>query len=214
MAKTNSTPSFGPKDAHVHSSRLAGATAGLQAIKWETLEADQRERFLTQTWKEYTYLVNELMETSNDCVDKFQQYSRLHVRWRWTVIICTGVIALLNVGVSTSNSSSVNHSGASVQWLSVLASLFAVAVTILATLEGFTNAAERAQGYREAREIFIDICREFSSAWETYVDPLQQSAEACSNAAELHRRLITADREARSRFKDLTKDRKDRGGSQ
>lgn len=204
MANTASPPSFGPKTARAPVSRAASATAGLQPIKWEALDPEQRERFLTRTQEEYQYLVNELFQSSNDCVTKFQRYLRLHVRWRWTVIICTGVIALLNVGVS--------FAGAGLKWLSLVTSLFAVAVTVLATLEGFTNAAERAHAYRESREIFIDIGRDFAAGWETYVNPLEQSAEACSNAAELHRRLIAADSEVRSRFKDLTKDRKDQGG--
>lgn len=208
MAKTVSPPSSGPKSGRVHASRLPSATAGLEPIKWECLGSDQRERFLTRTQEEYTYLVNELFQTSNDCVDKFRQFSLRHVCWRWTVIICTGVIALLNVGVSFSTETNP------MRWLRVVTSLFAVTVTILATLEGFTNAAERAQAYRESRDIFVDIGREFAAAWETYVDPLQQSAEACSNAAELHRRLIAADSEVRSRFKDLTKGRKDRGGAE
>jgi hypothetical protein len=54
--------------------------------------------------------------------------------------------------------------------MSVVASVFAVTVTILATLEGFTNAAERAQGYRESREMFVDVSEEFISAWETMSD--------------------------------------------
>lgn len=195
---------FWSESARAPASRAPSATAGLQPIKWEALDPQQRERFLTRTQEEYQYLVNELFQTSNDCVTKFQRNLRLHVRWRWTVIICTGVIALLNVGVS--------FAGASVKWLSLVTSLFAVAVTVLATLEGFTNAAERAQAYRESREIFIDIGRDFAAGWETYVNPLEQSAEACSNAAELHHRLIAADSEVRSRFKDLTKDRKDQGG--
>jgi hypothetical protein len=206
MANTASPPSSAARGARGPASRAPSATAGLQPIKWEALDSEQRERFLTRTQEEYQYLVNELFQTSNDCVTKFQRYLRLHVRWRWTVIICTGVIALLNVGVSFASAHKTW------EWLSVVTSLFAVAVTVLATLEGFTNAAERAQAYRESREIFIDIGRDFAAGWETYVNPLEQSAEACSNAAELHRRLIAADSEVRSRFKDLTKDRKDQGG--
>ena len=96
--------------------------------------------------------------------------------------------------------------------MGVGASIFAVMVTIVATLEGFTNAAERAQGYRESREMFVDVRREFVAAWETYVLPLKDSPEACTNAAELHRRLIAADRELRARFKNLTMARQEHGG--
>jgi hypothetical protein len=46
-----------------------------------------------------------------------------------------------------------------------------------------------------------------------YVRPLKDSAEACSNAAELLRRLVAADRELRARFKNLTMARQERGGA-
>jgi len=172
---------------------------------------EERHNFLEKTSAIYMSLVKEIVRSSDQCVDKYEHFMGAHVRWRWIVIIGTGMIAVLNIIVGHVGSPKVLSN-----WtipLGAVASVFAVAVTILATLEGFTNAAERAQGYRESREMFVDISEEFIWAWETYVRPLKDSAEACSNAAELLRRLVAADRELRARFKNLTMARQERGGA-
>jgi hypothetical protein len=126
------------------------------------------------------------------------------------VIVGTGLIALLNILVT--HASAMGDKAPWGGWLSVVASVFAVLVTILATLEGFANSAERAQAYRESREMFVDVRREFAAAWDAYVEPLKDGPEACANAAELHKRLITADRELRARFKNLTMEQQKAGG--
>jgi hypothetical protein len=185
------------------------ATAGLQPIKWAERPVEERRKYLERTLTEYTGLVNELTDSSNSCLDKYEHFVKSHVVWRWAVILSTGTIALLNILVTHSSASPGSIWSAR---LSLGASAFAVCVTILATLEGFTNAAERAQGYRESREMFVDVSRDFAAAWETYVSPLQDSAEACANAWELHKRLIAADRELRARFKNLTMARQEHGG--
>lgn len=192
--------------------KLPSATAGLQPIHWASLTAAQQKTFVDGTYSEYAALITEIVESSNNCVDKFEKYMRAHVLWRWVVIISTGMIALLNILVA--------HAGTILPkpwWagsLSVTASVFAVLVTIVATLEGFTNSAERAQGYRESREMFVDVSRDFTAAWDNYVEPLRESPEACANAAELHRRLIAADHELRTRFKNLTMARQQHGGTE
>ncbi len=189
--------------------KLPSATAGLQPVPWASLTVEQRKSFISDTYKEYADLIQEIVESSNNCVDKYEKFIHAHVVWRWVVIISTGMIALLNIFVT--------HASASVpepSWgapLSLTASVFAVLVTIVATLEGFTNSAERAQGYRESREMFVDVSREFSAAWDNFVEPLRDGPEACANAAELHKRLIAADRELRTRFKNLTMARQDQG---
>ncbi|HEX8713828.1 MAG TPA: hypothetical protein VF730_18280 [Terracidiphilus sp.] len=192
--------------------RLQSATAGLQPIQWASLGVDQQKAFVAGTYSEYAALIGEIVQSSNNCVDKYEQYMRAHVVWRWIVIISTGVIALLNILVT--HSSAINPKPWWAGSLSVTASVFAVLVTIVATLEGFTNSAERAQGYRESREMFVDVSREFTAAWDNYVEPLKDGPEACANAAELHKRLIAADRELRARFKNLTMERQQHGGSE
>ena len=167
--------------------------------------------YLERTFAEYTKLINELIDSSNLCVDKYGFFVRAHAIWRWTVIISTGMIALLNIVVNRlylHESASVGRGA-----FGVVTSVFGVVVTILATLEGFTNAAERAQSYRQSREMFLDVSREYTAAWETYVGPLSDTAEACTNAAELYRRLIVADRELRSQFRELTMARQEHGGA-
>ena len=189
---------------------LPNATVGLQAIRWGELPPERRQEFIERTFADYQGLIREIVDTSNRCVSKYEQFMQMHTVWRWIVIVSTGTIALVNI-LATHLHSEVPPS----RWstgVGVGASIFAVMVTIVATLEGFTNAAERAQGYRESREMFVDVRREFVAAWETYVLPLKDSPEACTNAAELHRRLIAADRELRARFKNLTMARQEHGG--
>ncbi len=193
--------------------KLPSATVGLQPINWAELPVEQRREFLERTFAEYEGLIREIVGSSNRCVDKYEHFMRAHSVWRWIVIVSTGMIALVNILASyLSSPSSPSHQSQLGAHVSIAASVFAVMVTIVATLEGFTNAAERAQGYRESREMFVDVSREFAAAWETYVLPLRDGPEACANAAELHRRLIAADRELRARFKNLTMARQEHGG--
>jgi hypothetical protein len=192
--------------------KLPSATAGLQPIAWAALSLEQQKKFVDNTYSEYAALIGEIVTTSDHCVDKYEQFMRAHVRWRWAVIISTGFIALLNIMVT--HSSAINPKPWWAGSLSVTASVFAVLVTIVATLEGFTNSAERAQGYRESREMFVDVSREFTAAWDNFVEPLKDGPEACANAAELHKRLIAADRELRARFKNLTMARQQHGGTE
>ena len=67
------------------------------------------------------------------------------------------------------------------------------------------NARERAQAYRESRELFLDVAREFDRRWDIYVRPIGDHPEACLNASELYRQLVAKDRELRAKFKELTK---------
>lgn len=192
--------------------KLPSATAGLQPIEWSSLELAQQKAFVDNTYTEYAALIGEIVASSNNCVDRYEQYMHAHVVWRWVVIISTGVIALLNIVVA--HASAMKSPPPWGGPLSVSASAFAVLVTVVATLEGFTNSAERAQGYRESREMFVDVSRDFTAAWDNYVEPLRDSPEACANAAELHKRLIAADHELRTRFKNLTMARQQHGGTE
>ena len=78
-------------------------------------------------------------------------------------------------------------------------------VATLANLESFYNSAEKAQGYRESREFFLDAARDFDRKWDVYVRPFTDEAEACANAAELYRLLVAKDGELRAKFKELIK---------
>lgn len=191
--------------------KLPSATAGLQPVPWANLTVEQRKAFIEGTYAEYVALIKQIVDSSDNCVDKYEKFMHAHVVWRWIVIISTGMIALLNIFVTHASATTPEP-----WWggpLSLATSVFAVLVTIVATLEGFTNSAERGQVYRESREMFVDVSREFSAAWDNFVEPLKDGPEGCANAAELHKRLIAADRELRARFKNLTMARKDHGGT-
>ena len=84
---------------------------------------------------------------------------------------------------SNENHSPLNASGKS----RIVAAIAAAVLALLANLENFSNALERAQAYRESRELFLDAAREFERSWRMAVDPFYPDPEACVNAAELYR---------------------------
>jgi hypothetical protein len=87
----------------------------------------------------------------------------------------------------------------------VLAAVLAVVLTMLASLESFYNAAKKAQGYRESRELFLDVARDFDWRWNALVRPFVDTPQACVNAAELYRQLVAKDAEIRAKYEELTR---------
>jgi hypothetical protein len=92
--------------------------------------------------------------------------------------------------------------------LPMAAAVIAVILALLASLESFFNYAERAQAYRESRDLFLDAARDYDRLWDTYVRPFGGEPEACLNASELYRRIVISDRDLRGKFKELTKTEK------
>ena len=166
--------------------------------RWEAIPDRQAQL----TWVDdafHTYLT-EITEIANISVDRYTLHLNTHSRWRRTLIIGTGFVALMNV--LAANKDLVTWSR---QVLPILAAIVAVIVTVLANLESQANALETAQGYRETRELFLDTARDFDRLWNTHVIPLGDSPDACNNAFELYRQVVEKDKELRSKFKDLTK---------
>jgi hypothetical protein len=181
-----------------------GEDGGVQLIEitietWSQGKEENRQSHLQEIDQLYHDQLQELYELANLCVDKYEQLSSSHSRWRRTVIMGTGVVALFNVV-------------AAYKWnqdwqpvFAVGAALAAIMLSVLANLESSSNCLEQAQVYRESRELFLDVAREYDRLWNSYVIPLSDRAEACINADELYRRLINKDRELRGKLKDLTK---------
>jgi hypothetical protein len=167
---------------------------------WATISPEMRKEQLQGFNDRYHGVLDELYISANLCVDRYQAFSKAHTRWRWTLILGTGFIAIVNLLAA--------H-----KWVQertgglfpIAAAVLAVVLAILANLESFSNSLEKAQGYRESRELFLDVAREFDRRWDIYVRPLGDSAEACVNATELYRQIAVRDRELRAKFKELTK---------
>jgi len=168
--------------------------------RWSVITPQIRQRELGVFNDRFHELLNELYDSANLCVDLYQSFAKTHVYWRRTLIVGTGFVAIVNL--LAANDKVTSWSG---ETFSVVAAVLAVILAILANLESFYNAAEKAEGYRQSRELFLDAARDYDHRWDVYVRPLSDNAEACVNAAELYRQLVAKDSELRAKFKELTK---------
>jgi hypothetical protein len=167
---------------------------------WISIAAEVRIEQLKLLDQRYHQLLDEIYGSANLCVDRHQALSRSHTRWRRIVIIGMGTVAIVNI-LAAYKTSGKNY----FEYGSLAAAILAGVLAILANLESFLNARERAQAYRESRELFLDVAREYDRRWDIYVRPLGDHPEACLNASELYRQLVAKDRELRAKFKELTK---------
>lgn len=178
----------------------ASALIEIERGMWGSISQEIRVEQLRLLDERYHLLLNELYGSANLCVDRYQTFSKTHSNWRQAVIIGTGVVAVVNIVVANKGIAERLPDSAP-----LIPAVIAIIVAILANLESFFNALERAQAYRESRELFLDSSREFDRRWDIYVRPLGDNAEACLNASELYRQLVAKDRELRGKFKELTK---------
>jgi hypothetical protein len=171
----------------------------LETTNWENLSPDQRAAFLLEANSEFTERINELATSANLCVERYKEFSSKHRWWKSALILLSGIVAILNLLATTK---------ASAEWtyhpFPLLAAVAAVLLTIVANFDSFYNFGERAQVYREARELFVDARRQLAIDWDSSVRPLGDLPEACRNADEMYRRCIAIDRELRARFRKLT----------
>jgi len=167
---------------------------------WVSISTEVRIEQLSLLDQRYHQLLDEIYGSANLCVDRYQTFSQAYSLWRRIVIVGTGVVALVNIlaAYRISGHNLFEHG-------SLFAAILASVLAILVNLESFLNARERAQAYRESRELFLDVAREFDRRWDIYVRPIGDHPEACLNASELYRQLVAKDRELRAKFKELTK---------
>lgn len=180
--------------------------------RWMEIDSEARMKLLAEIGEHYHGYLQELYMTAELCVKQFQKSSSAHRRWRRILIIGTGVLAILNLLATKTGQSVADAFPVGLKWLSglvpflpMISAICAVILAILTNLESFYNWPERAQSFRESRELFLDANREFERVWAVYVRPQSDSPEAWSNAVELYKRLVAKDRELRSAFKELTR---------
>lgn len=172
----------------------------VELSRWSAISPQIRQQELGVYNARYHELLNELYDSANDCVDLYRSLTKNHTYWRRIMIIGTGVVAVVNL--LAANDKVTVWFGES---FSVAAAVLAVILAILANLESFYNAAEKAQGYRQTRELFLDAARDYDRRWDVYVRPFTDNPEACVNAAELYRQLVAKDSELRTKMSELTK---------
>jgi hypothetical protein len=89
--------------------------------------------------------------------------------------------------------------------LNAIAALYAGFLTVAGNVGNFLNSGEKAQGFRESRDLLLDLYREYCFKWFYYVDAYgSNSAMACFNAGRLYRQLVDTDRGLRQKLKQLT----------
>jgi hypothetical protein len=177
--------------------------AGLSVAVWDALTNEERRgliQILDGSYKEY---LENLYKTADLCVDKYNDFTKSHVRWRRIAIIGSAILACLNFMATSSRLANWEY-----RLIPIVAAIAALILALLANLETFSNSAEKAQTFRESRELFLDAAQEFDRVWTVHVIVLGDTLDAYANAAELYKRIIATDSELRSKFKEQTKDRK------
>src|SRR5262249_54659824 len=147
-------------------------------------------------------LLNDIYESANLCVARYNSFSKSHVWWRRIMIVGTGLLAVINLLAANKDVKEAIANKFSFNGLAVIAAAFAIVLAILANLESFGNFPEKAQAFRASRDLFLDVAREFDRRWDIYVLSFGGSPEACLNAAELYRQLVAKDRDLRTKFKE------------
>ena len=186
-------------EGHPNLADKATSLISVELDVWRVIASESRIEQLKALDGRYHSLLDELYDSANLCVQRFQGFSKAYTRWRHTIILGTGFVAIVNL--LAANKYIREH----IEGIAVIAAACAVILAILANLESFSNSLEKAQAYRESREMFLDVAREFDRRWDIYVRPLGDSPEACVNASELYRQVVVRDRDLRAKFKELSK---------
>lgn len=212
---TNSTNSK-QNNEKIQEKHIPEEISALRQVQYEdwcdpTRNQEERENFLNAIYKSYHNIIDEFYVSANKSAELFTQLSKKHKRWRWTIIIFTGFVVVVNLiaaYVVANFAKQGSDGGSSPAAWPLAAAIVAALLAILANLENFANPLERSQQFRESREIFLTAAREFEGRWKIYVVPYWPEAEACINAAELYPRLLTRDSELRAKLRELTVPRK------
>lgn len=170
-----------------------------------TTSQNDRKTYVDALQTSYNTILEEFINTADACVDQTNYLEKINQKWRRAVILGTGVVAIVNIVAANLVTNGNGLKDFFTAFFSVAAAVAAAVLTVLANLENFAGAQRRAQGFRQARERFLDASREYQQLWNTYVIPFYPRAEACMNAIALTRMLVEKDRELRDRLVELTK---------
>jgi hypothetical protein len=186
--------------------------ASLMGLVEPTLEelsrypADAIKNVFTQLDIKYKAILDEFLNTANAFVDDYTKFKIRHSRWRVSLILITGGLAVLNI-LAARKWDGATVFGASLGWandvLPGLAAIYASVLAIFTNVESYFNYADAKSNARLSRELFLDAYREYDTLWHTYVRPFGIRAPACYNAIILLRRLVAKDVEVRRKTKEV-----------
>jgi hypothetical protein len=175
----------------------------LQPIEadWAEQSPEVLEQNYQQAEADYFDIVDDYLAQANLATERYKESSNSHARWRFWMIVATGVLAVLNTFAALKL---IGDSKTLSIWLSAAAAVYAVILTIAGNIEGFRNRGEKAAGFRESRDLLLDKYREYYFKWFYYVESYGKGPRASINAARLYRELVVADQELRQKLKQLT----------
>lgn len=173
---------------------------------WKGSTREVRVAYYNQIDILYRAILNEFLAESNSCVERVEEAKRSYTRWRLTLIITTGGLAIVNLLAAYASTTTDGNT----TWdflktsLPLFAAVYAAVLAIATNLESFYNFPVKAQAYRESRDLFLDAYREFELLWQLRVRPFYPRPETCVNAAEVYLALVQRDRDLRRKLKELT----------
>ena len=175
------------------------------AEDWKNQEPEVIAQYYKQTEVDFFGIVNDYMSQANSATNLYRRSSLSHRRWRFWIIIATGMLAAINVCAALELLKIPLWKETSLSAiLSGVAALYAAGLTVAGNVENFFNRGEQAAGFRETRDLLLNRYREYSSKWLYYVEAYGKTPTACINAGQLYRQLVESDQELRQKIKQLT----------
>jgi hypothetical protein len=167
--------------------------------EWHKQSPETLNRNYKQAQADYFDIVSDYLDQANLATERYKNFSKSHARWRFWVIFATGTLAIINT-IAALRAVPAGYA----QAFSALAAIYAVALTLAANLEGFFNRGDKAAGFRESRDLLLNLYREYYYKWFYYVEAYGDTPKACINAARLYHQLVDSDQELRQKLKELT----------
>jgi len=179
---------------------------------WGSQPPQYMALYLGQLKADYFAIVEDYVAQADRAVEQYRVLMASNLRWRRSMIIATGMLAAINVcaalnllNLDIPFGSSANPYKLSIPAvLNAIAALYAGALTVAGNIENLGRKAEKAIGFREARDLLLDQYWDYYFKWYRYAEPYGVSATACVNASRLCKQLIESDSALRKRLKQLT----------
>ena len=172
---------------------------------WKSQGPEVIAQYYEDTLAEFDYIVDDYRAQANGAARLYKSYWASYRRWRFWIIIATGMLALINVCATLSLLKEVPVWGETTTvpaLLSGVAALYAAGLTVAGNVESFCNRAEQAARFREMRDLLLSRYREYSSKWFCYVESYGKTPTACINAGQLYRQLVDSDHDLRQKIKE------------
>jgi len=170
---------------------------------WQSQDPQTIETYYEQTEAEFFNIVDSYRLQANEAVAFYRDAVQSHVRWRFWMIIAIGILALINV-LATLQFLSEKSPAWIPALLSAVAAVYAGCLAVAGNVESFYNWLDRADTFREQRELLLNRFREYTSKWVYYVQAYGKTPKACVNAGQLYRELVDSDQDLRQKLKQLT----------